>query len=354
MRGGKWELLPDSGQWQAALALYEHEKVALHSGRTPLPQAGTLTVADLCNAFLSSKQRLLQNRELAARTFADYEKVCDRLVAFLGKRRLVEDVAAGDFEALRTGIAKTCGLIRLGGQIQQTRMVFKYGFDAGLLDKPVRYGQSFQRPHAVVIRKLRNSSVPKMFEAHEIRDLLAAAPTQLRAMILLGVNCGFGNCDCGNLPQSALDFDKGWVHYPRPKTGIDRRCPLWLETVETLNAAIADRPAAKYKADAGLVFLTRCGQCWSKATSTNPISAEFGKLCKTLGLHRRGRGFYALRHTFQTIGDEALDAVAIRMIMGHSPPSGDMSSVYRERISDKRLLAVVDHVRQWLFGPGAI
>ena len=41
-----------------------------------------------------------------------------------------------------------------------------------------------------------------MFEAHEVRAMLEASPVQLRAMILVGVNCGFGNSDCGNLPLS--------------------------------------------------------------------------------------------------------------------------------------------------------
>jgi hypothetical protein len=45
----------------------------------------------------------------------------------------------------------------------------------------------------------------KLFTAEEIRRLLDAAGVQLKAMILLGVNCGFGNADCGNLPLSALD-----------------------------------------------------------------------------------------------------------------------------------------------------
>jgi hypothetical protein len=35
--------------------------------------------------------------------------------------------------------------------------------------------------------------------------------------------------------------------------------------------------------------------------------------------------------------------------MGHE--STHMSSVYRERISDERLRAVVDHVHAWLFAP---
>jgi hypothetical protein len=51
-----------------------------------------------------------------------------------------------------------------------------------------------------------------------------------------------------------------------------------------------------------------------------------------------------LRHTFQTIGDEAGDFIAVRQIMGYTF-SNDISAVYRERVSDKRLLKVT--------GPGA-
>jgi hypothetical protein len=35
--------------------------------------------------------------------------------------------------------------------------------------------------------------------------------------------------------------------------------------------------------------------------------------------------------------------------MGHAPKLGDMSSVYRQRISDERLQRVADAVRQWLW-----
>jgi hypothetical protein len=64
-----------------------------------------------------------------------------------------------------------------------------------------------------------------MFEADELRRILDEVGTPLKAMTLLGINRGFGNADCGNLPQSALDLDHGWVNFPRPKTGIARRCP---------------------------------------------------------------------------------------------------------------------------------
>jgi integrase len=60
------------------------------------------------------------------------------------------------------------------------------------------------------------------------------------------------------------------------------------------------------------------------------------------------RSFYALRHTFETIGGEALDQVAVDHIMVHA--RDDMASIYRERISDEQLKAVSDHVRRWVFG----
>jgi len=71
-------------------------------------------------------------------------------------------------------------------------------------------------------------------------------------------------------------------------------------------------------------------------------------LLKELDIHRAGLNFYALRHTFETIGGEARDQVAVDHVMGHA--RDDMASTYRERISDERLQVVVDHVRQWLFG----
>ena len=345
---GKMERLPDDG-WQTALDEYNRTRDALYQGKTPRPKAEGLTLADLCNRYLTSKHRLLDAGELAPRTFRDYKGVCDRLVAFFGGDRTVLDLAADDFEALRSSIAKTAGPVRLGGEIQQTRMVFKYAYDAALIDKPVRYGPTFKRPSKRVLRKAKQANGSRMFERHEIRTLLDAAPVQLRAMILLGVNSGFGNADCGTLPLSALDLEGGWIDYPRPKTGIERRCPLWPETVEALQEVVTNRPEPKKQIDSDLVFLTQCRLGWTKDSSANPISAEFRKLLQSVGLYRKGRGFYALRHVFQTIGEEAGET-ACRFIMGHADSS--MSGVYRERISDERLRAVTDHVHSWLFGEG--
>ena len=234
--------------------------------------------------------------------------------------------------------------------ITRVRGLFKFGYDEGLIDRPIRYGQSFARPSAKVLRKARAAAGKRMFEAHEIRAMIDAAGPQLKAMIHLGINCGFGNSDCGALPQEALDLHAGWVDFPRPKTGVPRRCPLWPETVTALREAIAGRPEPKDTADAGLVFITIHGRPWRKETSDNPVTKETIKLLRRLGIQRKGVNFYALRHTFQTIADGARDPVATRYIMGHAPDSRDMASVYRERVDDARLQDVVDHVHEWLFG----
>jgi integrase len=170
-------------------------------------------------------------------------------------------------------------------------------------------------------------------------------------MILLGVNCGFGNADCGTLPLSALGLERGWIDFPRPKTGIGRRCPLWPETVAAIREALAERPVPADKADAGLVFLLSAGRRWVRVTEksrNDNVSIHFTNLLKSLGVHRDGVGFYTLRHVFRTVADAARDPVAIDLIMGHADPS--MGGHYRERVEDSRLQAVAEHVRAWLFG----
>lgn len=346
---GSWR---DDPKGQRALEQWAEQKDDLLAGRTPRAMRDGLTLIDLCNAFYRAKLHLLETGEITPRTFHDYRAVTDRLLAVFGKRRLVEDLAADDFETLRRNIAKTRGPVALGNEISRVRMVFKYAFEAGLIDKTVRCGPAFKKPSKKTLRKARAEAGSKMFEAPEIRALLERADGQLKAMVLLALNCGFGNSDIGNLPISAINLETGWIDFARPKTGVERRCPLWVETVKALRNVVASRPVPVDPADAGKVFLTKYGQSWAKvgdresASSANPLSAEFRKLSVAVGVHKPGRSFYSLRHVFQTVGEEAGET-ATRFLMGHVDSS--MSATYRERIADERLIAVTDHVRAWVW-----
>jgi integrase len=306
------------GPWDdpdAALTKYLEERDDLHAGRTPRPEAEVVTVKTLANAFLNHKQSRLDSGELAPRTWLNCKEVTDLLVSRFGKHRAVSDVGPDDFAGLRNGMSKKWGPVRVRDFVQRIRSVFKFGFDAGLLATPMRFGPGFARPSKKTIRLERARKGLRMFEANELRRIIDAAGFPLKAMILLGVNCGFGNADCGTLPVASLDLDGGWVNYHRPKTGITRRCPLWPETVDALRNSIAKRPTPKNAPDAELVFLTSRGGSWHKKIEDNPVSKEMRKLLDSLDINGC-RNFYALRHTLETIGGEAKDQVAVDHIMG--------------------------------------
>jgi integrase len=237
----------------------------------------------------------------------------------------------------------------LATTIQYARAVFKHAFESGLISVPVRFGPWFKRPTKKTMRLLRAEGRLKLLTAAEIRRLLDAAGPPLKAMLLLAINGGLGNSDCGNLPLHALDLDGSWVDFARPKTGIARRVPLWPETVAAVREVLAKRPEPKAAAHADLVLITKYGDTRGKDTSNNPISKEVAKLLKKLGINgRRGLGFYTLRHTFRTVADEVKDQPSADFIMGHECPH--MSSAYRETISNERLIAVTDYVRRWTPG----
>jgi integrase len=343
------------GPWRdpdGALQKYLEQKDALHAGRKPRPGSEALTIKDLANAYLNHKQALLDAGELSPRTWLNCKEATDLLVAHLGRQRVVADLGPDDFAPLRNKMAKRWGALRVRDLVQRIRSVFKHALEAGLIDRPVRFGPGFARPTRKTLRLERARKGPRLFTPPQVRAMIRKAGQPLRAMILLGINCGFGNADCGTLPLAALDLAGGWVSYPRPKTGLPRRCPLWPETVAALREALAGRPEPKDPADAGRVFLTSRGGSWHKKIEDNPISKETAKLLKALKLYRgRGLGFYTLRHCFETVGGEAKDQIAVDHVMGHA--RDDMASVYRERVSDERLWAVAEHVRAWLFGTPA-
>ncbi len=348
------------GPWSdpdAALALWTSQKDDLLAGRRPRSKKDAFTVRDASNAFLTAKGRKLKAGELTERTFLEYRQMCARVIEAFGAGRSVDDLAADDFGELRARLASTRGPVALGGEVQRIRTLFKFAYDSSLIDRPVRFGTEFVKPSKKRMRQARQARAPKVFSAAEIRRMLEKATPPLKAMILLGINAGLGNGDCSCLPIGALDLEAGILDYPRPKTAIERRAPLWPETVDALRAVLSKRPTPKDEADAQLVFITKQGHRWSRfrgETRIDAVGLEFGKLMDELGIRREYVGFYSIRHTFETIAGETGDQPAVDRIMGHE--RDDMATVYREWMKDERenarLRKVTDHVRNWVFPDG--
>ena len=338
-----------------ALDNYLDQKDDLHAGRKPRGRrTGGIAVRELCNRFLKAKRDLVASGDMKERTWTDYRDACAVVVETFGPNRAVDDLRPEDFDTLRAVLARRHSAIVLRNVIQRVRSVFKWASDMDHVERPLKFGPHFKSPPKKRIRRERREAGEKLFTAVEIRAMINNADVPMKAIVLLGVNGGLGNTDIAELPIKAFDLDRGWIDYPRPKTEVERRIPLWPETVKAIRAYMEKRPQPKDKADEGLLFITKYGRRWvrSRLIDTDPdnpklslsdaVGLQFSKLRKKCGIEADGRGYYSLRHTFRTIADELPDSVAIDRVMGHETPG--IATHYRERIDDKRLRAVANHV----------
>lgn len=346
---------------QAALDEWLRVKDYLLAGRTPPTEADAdaLTLETLVNKYLEAKQSSIETGEYSDRSFRNAFLSCERFILHFGRRRLVSDIHQTDFAAYRTSLVESkYSPSTINLEVALCRGLFNWGYASELIDRPVRFGPQFKGISKKTTRRKNGKTPPKMFEPSEIKAMIDAASPQLKAMILLGINAGFGNTDCAQLPKSAVDLKGCWIEFPRPKTGVERRVHLWPETVQAFREAIKERPQPKSSEDGELVFITPHGLSWVHLSPSKPndkrirfrdmVGVAFSALTRKLRLQQPGRGFYSLRRTHRTIADETGDWPAVNHIMGHVDPT--MGGVYRQRISDERLQAVSDHVRAWLFG----
>lgn len=223
----------DDPKGEAALEQYLAEKDDFEAGREPRDKTDELTVADLANKFIDHHKARRDNAQISPRTFRGYYDTTEGVVKAFGRNRLVTDLVPDDFRKLRAKLANRLGLVALRNEIQRVRSLFKFGFDAGAIVTPVRFGRGFDRPTTEAVDRERElhraERGDRMFEAEEIRQILNGktltdddgnerfiprAKQPLRAMVLLAANCGFGPTDLASLPTRAVDLDSGWVTFP--------------------------------------------------------------------------------------------------------------------------------------------
>jgi integrase len=356
----------DDPAGKKALDLWLDQRDDLLAGRKPRATADGATVRELANAFLNAKNALVDTHEMTPRRWSDLYSVCQKLTAVFGKGRQVDDLQADDFEKLRASFAKTHGLATLHADLTRVRSIFNWGVAQRLIaDRS--YSKLIVRPSVTALRRDRFSKPKRVFSQPELSALIDGAEQPMRAMIMLAINCGYGNGDVALLTTDHLDLKGGWSDMPRPKTGAPRRMKLWTETVAAVKAALALRPKTEDKTLADRVFITAKGLGWEARAKRpgktadaprigyedNPVSKQFAKLLTACKIRRGGNGFYTLRRMFETIGGGCLDQVAVDYAMGHIPRASDMSAVYRQHIDDSRLEAVATHIHRWLFPPAS-
>jgi integrase len=191
----------------------------------------------------------------------------------------------------------------------------------------------FKEPFPLeVIEKVPTTEVDRqVFTPDDIRRLLDHATVQMRAMILLGINCAFGCTDCALLQWSSLDLNTRRVDFPRPKTKVPRRFRLWPHTVEALQAI---------PQQGDNVFYTKDGNTWAWrlyrdadgkiVCDDKPLTKAFKRLMKQAGVvGENGTGFYTLRRTGATIVAQSGNVFAVQAYLGHRDIK--MASTYVQR-----------------------
>ncbi len=315
---------------------------------TPDTPSG-VTVGQLCKLFMASKRKRHADGELSIKTIEDYDYAARLLVDSIGGDVPVAAMRPLHFAALRSVIARKRGLRGEAKTIQCIRTLFKFAVDMELVSQQPRFDSDFKRPPARLFRKAKRERGSMMIEAEQFRRLIDLAKPKMRAMLLLALNCGFGPADLSNLTFEAIDLQNGWVTLPRSKTWIDRKCPLWPETVEAVDMWLLKREPPKKTENERFVFLTWFGSRVCNSRGKFVLSRAFKSMFRKAGVSSPYVGIYSCRRAFETIASESLNQVAVDFVMGHAPAFADMASVYRQRISDERLQRVVEHVRGWVW-----
>lgn len=319
-----------------ALRLYFERASVLHMGKdAPVASAAGLTLRNLCNMYLEHQESRVAIGEIKHRYYYDQRNQLRDFAKFIGADERISEISALRIQGYRQRLIKAEKAPRtINNTLAAIKAMFNWATENELIDR----GPNLKAIKKVSIRPVER----RTFTAAEVQLLLKNAGLQMRAMILLGMNCGFGCTDCAELRWSHLDLDSRRVNFPRGKTDVGRNLALWPDTAEALEVL-------PKRGD--LVFYTSQGNPWVRPISggkahDNAISKEFSKLMHKVGITaEKGTGFYTLRRTAATVAAETGDIFAVQRLLGHADTK--MASTYVQNVSEQ-VDRAISHTREWL------
>ncbi len=274
-------------------ALDKYHRLALGIAVQEKPQRiRGLTFRELANRFIMSQQANWQNVQTTLRSYKDW------LGRFLKDHSglMAEDVTVEMFAAWKVSLrSRKYSPESINHYLTAVRSVYYFAEEIGLIQKAPRLKRVKNEPRRIV-----GSKEKPIYMIDDITALLEYADLQIRAMILLALNCGFGPKDLRDLKWTNISNAR--VTLPRSKTGICQTFLLWAETLEalaklkeyrkTLVVRMAER--GRERSDHGHVFVTRFWRPWGK----DAVAEQFRKLCRKAKVPCHG--FYRLRHCAST------------------------------------------------------
>jgi hypothetical protein len=287
MRFGPWRW-PQKDEyeqsWKAALARWHDFDEARKRGVVHKVNPRMIPVGDLVDIHLGAQHDRAEKGQIKDRSFAELRSILTEFRDEVGGDTTVGDLEA-DPHRVREYVRSMdrFGWCAFNKRMKLVRSLWNaaaenngplagrpFAWLSVLAERPLK---DFRRQR----RREREAGESGSFEPDEIRAIIRHAPLQTQAMVLLGYFAALGNNDLGELhdgmitvsaqPQRIFlrgreeEIPAGWgtLYYPRPKTELDRYAMIPPNVVDVLNAARADRPAAKRPAYRRRQFLTLGG-----------------------------------------------------------------------------------------------
>ena len=327
-----------------ALEKYLSQASCLHGNKeqTQKKHDGEMSLKELCDLYLQYQHLKVQANALTARHHNEQIASLKKLMSFLGQTRRIDEISTLDLQSYRRKLQKAYSTAhRMNLHISIMKAMFHWAKKNDVLNL-IPNIDAVSRGR--IVYKQRQT-----FSPNDIRQLLDVADIKMRAMIWLGLNCGFGCTDCAELKWNDLDFVNERVKLARNKTGVLRDLPLWPETIEAIK---------KMPRKGKLVFYTSRGSAFvrtalktdsngnSKYTTQNSITRKFSRLIKKVGLDvPKGTGFYTFRRTAATIAARSGDPFAVQRLLGHANLL--MATRYVQDVS-KQTDEVIERSRQYM------
>lgn len=332
-----------------ALQRYLEQAAYLYSGkaRPHEKKDNGLSIRHLCNLYLEQQESKAVVGQIKMRHVYDQTAMLRDFVRFIGPNRMISDISTMDIQNyIRKLIKDKKSANTINNRIATIKAMYNWAVNNEIINNG---------PNLKAIKKITKIRQEKFtFTSEQIQKLLEVADVQMKAMMFLGLNCGFGCTDCAELKWENLDLENSRVIFPRGKTGTSRNLALWPETVK----ALRDVPRK-----GELVFYTVKGNPWvrticsmnklgkEKCTKDDAISKQFSKLLKKAGIKtEKGVGFYTLRRTAATLAARSGDPFAVQKLLGHADLR--MASVYVQDVSEQTD-RVVNSMRKLIIPDGS-
>jgi hypothetical protein len=316
--------------------------------RTPPPES---RVKQSGTRLLFHVRKLKENRE--DMPLSDFGlAVIEGMIDFWKNRPLTKKGNPASPDTVK-GVIKT---IRHFVRWLNRNTAFNWRKPADLEFMPVRVSLT----HAENAKKIRTLQVDT-YSLDELVTLYRYATGLERLLLLLGLNCGFGQAEIASLQVDEIhleqkhphyDLTGSWIRRIRYKTGVYGEWELWGETVQGICWMMERHGTEK----GGALILTREGRPLTQPTvnnnRNNKIANCWGRLYQRILKDHEGFRRLSFNKLRKTAGDlvkrfSSGELAGVFHSRGQVVPTDDLSDLYTNRHFDKvfqALGAVREHL----------